>query len=82
MGLPARGALSRFPRAMLREQDGVRDSTTKRAASWPPFSLSVPDHSALAGNRPSARNIALIPRTAWRRRSRFSIRAKRTWSSP
>ena len=42
------------------------------------------DHSArlstfLCGDSsPSARNIALIPRTAWRRRSRFSIRAKRT----
>ena len=42
------------------------------------------DHSArlstfLCGDSsPSARNIDLIPRTAWRRRSRFSIRAKRT----
>ena len=29
-------------------------------------------------NKPSALNIALIPRNAWRERSRFSINAKRT----
>jgi len=37
---------------------------------------------AAAGSRPSLRNIALMPRSAWRMRSWFSIRAKRTWSSP
>ncbi|MFM2067792.1 MAG: hypothetical protein RLZZ584_2701 [Pseudomonadota bacterium] len=31
---------------------------------------------------PSALNMALMPRTAWRMRLSFSIRAKRTWSSP
>jgi len=31
---------------------------------------------------PSARNIWRIPRMAWRIRSWFSIKAKRTWSSP
>src|SRR5690606_7668987 len=33
-------------------------------------------------SRPSLRTMSLMPRTAWRVRCSFSIRAKRTYSSP
>src|SRR6185503_78758 len=50
--------------------------------------LRVGDLALLVGDgddlhfAPSRRNISLMPRTAWRSRLSFSIRAKRTWSSP
>ncbi|MCY1353628.1 hypothetical protein D9M69_399740 [compost metagenome] len=77
----------RYPLARLAEcrgfmlwnagcREGARRLAGAFTQAWPGF------FALLAGNRLSARNIALMPRIAWRMRSWFSIRAKRTWSSP
>ena len=69
-------------RSNRRSGRGVRSGRRHGADSADYRALPLPGPAPPQPTTPSALNMALMPRTAWRIRASFSISAKRTWSSP